>query len=78
MPEKICIDGETISCDIGGQLESIFLEDIKEIHDYGDFYSFMFTNGQYTPHFVCQKDLLAKGTIEDFETLFEGKIIKVN
>lgn len=77
MPEKFYIEEDIISCDIGGQSESIFLEDIKEIHDYGEFYSFMFTNGQYTPHFICQKDLLSKGTIEEFESLFKGKIIKV-
>lgn len=77
MPKKIYIEEDIISCDIGSQSESIFLEDIKEIYDYGEFYSFMFTNGQYTPHFVCQKDLLSKGTIEEFESLFEDKIIKI-
>lgn len=78
MPEKICIDGDNIFCNINGQLESVCLEDVKEVRDYGEFYSFMFTNGQYTPHFVCQKDLLSKGTIDDFERLFSGKIVKTD
>jgi hypothetical protein len=26
--------------------------------------------------FICQKDLLTEGTLEEFESLFEGKIIK--
>ena len=26
--------------------------------------------------FVCQKDLLVQGTIEEFEAVFEGKIVR--
>lgn len=76
MPEKIYIDNDIISCDINRQSESIFIEDVKEVHDYSEFYSFFFTNGQYTPHFVCQKDLISKGTVSELEELFEGKIKK--
>lgn len=76
IPKKVFIDGEMIVSISDSQTESQYIEDVKEIYDYGDFYSFMFVSGQYTPHFVCQKDLISKGTLEDFEMLFSDKIIR--
>ena len=42
----------------------------------GDFYKIYF----YFPHksnlFVCQKDLIIKGTKEEFEELFSAKIMR--
>ena len=52
------------------------LDDIKKVVDMGDFYKIYF----YFPHksnlFVCQKDLIIKGTIEEFEELFSAKIMR--
>jgi len=52
------------------------LDYVKRIIDFGAWYCFEF----YFPHkirwFICQKDLLVEGTIEEFEQLFEGKIIR--
>ena len=44
------------------------------IIDYGEWYYVKFNLGDRDPYFVCQKDLLKNGTIEEFEALFEGKI----
>ena len=34
--------------------------------------SFIF--GKISDKFICQKDLLTKGSLEEFERIFEGKI----
>ena len=50
--------------------------DVKKVIDKGNFYIILF----YFPHkdvnFICQKDLIVEGTIEEFEELFEGKIVR--
>ncbi len=53
------------------------LNDVKEVRDYGEFYSILFPQGK-SVMFVCQKDLLTQGTLEEFEALFEGKIVRKN
>jgi hypothetical protein len=46
------------------------IDDIKKIIDYGDFYyvKYYFPFDRFT---LCQKDLITKGTIEEFEQMFE-------
>ena len=51
------------------------LSSVKRIEDYGDWYYFVFNYDSRDPYFICQKELLSLGTIEEFERLFEGKII---
>lgn len=50
------------------------IHDIKRIIDYGEWYHIFFydKNGR----FVCQKNLICCGTVEEFERLFNGKIVK--
>ena len=52
------------------------ISDVKIVVDYGEWYDITF----YFPHkdigFICQKDLIVEGTIEEFEKLFEGKIVR--
>ena len=52
------------------------LDDIKKVIDYGDWYVIKFNNPKKDRFFICQKDLLVKGNLEDFERLFNGKIIR--
>lgn len=54
------------------------IEQVKEVKDYGEYYTLTFV-GFFTisSPYICQKDLLTKGTIEEFEALFEGKIKKM-
>lgn len=50
-------------------------EDVKSVIDMGNFYWIEF----YLPkcmYFLCQKDLIKEGSIEEFETLFADKIQK--
>lgn len=51
--------------------EFIMLDDITKIYDFGEFYHIWDLGPIY-----CQKSLLLEGTIEEFEKIFEGKIIR--
>ena len=52
------------------------MDEVKRVEDYGDFYRIIF----YFPHCdrfcICQKDLITQGTIEEFEEMFAGYIVK--
>lgn len=54
--------------------------DATVVVDYGEWYHISFTRntkiGLGNGRFVCQKDLLTQGSIEQFEKLFEGKIVR--
>ena len=51
-------------------------DDIKKIIDYGDFYRLVFKFPKISYVFICQKNLMTKGTIADFEKRFDGIIEK--
>lgn len=75
LPVKVSIDESTIRRFAeNGIYASRELEDVKKILDMGSFYHFVF----YFPHkdigFICQKNLIEKGTIEEFETRFQHLI----
>lgn len=50
------------------------IKKIKKVLDYEDCYYVIY--GDMNNSIVCQKDLLTEGSIEEFETLFQGKIIR--
>ena len=54
------------------------ISEIKKIIEGDNFYYLIF----YFPHkcasYLCQKDLLVQGSLEEFEKLFEGKIVRKN
>lgn len=52
------------------------VEVVKAVIDCGDWYFLEFYMFNKSPHFVCQKDLISEGTIEEFEKIFDGKIIR--
>ena len=54
------------------------IEDASCVIDHGEFYEIVYPYGKKTNNFMCQKDLLCVGTIEEFELLFESKIIRKN
>jgi len=74
-PYRIAIEDGYIVCQTNKETESRGFQDVKQIYDYGEWYSFVFVFGKKTTRFVCQKDLISKGTLKDFEELFKGKII---
>ncbi len=78
MQKSIIFDEEYdgIYVDYNGKPRTAYFSfhDVKKIIDLGDSYYIKF----YFPKliiFVCQKDLITQGTIEEFEEMFADKII---
>ena len=60
---------------VGKKCEAIRLvKNVKKVIDFGEWYHIFFLFGFKSPYFVCQKDLLVQGTIEEFERLFDDII----
>ena len=73
-PKKIFVQDGYIVCATDKQTEAKEVNAVKAVLDFGEFYDIVFPFGNASEKFVCQKSLLSKGTLEDFEALFEGKI----
>lgn len=78
IPQKIVIENGIIefSSDECNQYETA--ENVKCIFDFGDWYHIVFKFPTKSIYCVCQKDLLVQGTIEEFEAVFERKIVVHN
>ncbi|MGN0530322.1 MAG: hypothetical protein ACI4IH_04425 [Eubacterium sp.] len=74
-PQKVYIENDMIVSKSNAMVDTRFMKDVKEVRDYGEFYYFVFK--AYSYRFVCQKDLLTQGSLEEFENLFAGKIKKM-
>lgn len=61
-------------CDINEYNLSKPIAKVKKVIDAGDWYYLIFKFGDISNSWVCQKDLIKQGTIEEFEKIFEGKI----
>lgn len=78
IPKQITINDDTILCvtdEIGADRKKI--EQIKEVKEYSEYYFIIFKGLNIPPHFICQKDLLTQGSLEEFENLFAEKIKKM-
>ena len=76
IPKRIYTEEDTIVCVADKYVEYRLLSDVKQVRDFGEFYEIIFPFGKISEKYICQKDLLTIGTIEDFEKLFEGKIVR--
>ena len=63
-PKKICIEDGYITCIADKYEECRSISDVKCVVDHGDFYELTFPFGKISEKFVCQKNLLTKGSIE--------------
>jgi len=52
------------------------IEEIKKIIDIESAYQIIFYFPNKNIYFICQKDLIVNGTIEEFEQLFADKIVR--
>ena len=75
-PKRIYIADDNLICISDKQSESRSIGLVKTAYDYGEFYFLSFPMGKKSGNFVCQKDLLTQGTLEEFEKLFDGKIVR--
>lgn len=76
IPQKITVKENFICSRTGFRTKTISKSDVKKVYDYGDYYYIVANFLNHSSIFVCQKDLLTKGTLKDFEMLFSGKIEK--
>lgn len=77
-PKKIVIEHDYIVCVAEKYTETRLVSDVKLVKDFGEYYELCFPFGKLSDKFVCQKSLLTKGTIQEFERLFNGKIVRQN
>ena len=72
----VFFDGEIIVAKQGIDKEETCrdINDAKCVKDYGDYYEVVY---KLINPFICQKDLISGGTLEEFEAMFEGKIERV-
>jgi len=76
VPLVVSIEDEFIECENEQEYANNRLDDVKNVVDLGDWYIVRFYFPINLRWFICQKDLIVEGTIEDFEKLFEGKIVR--
>ena len=76
-PKRITFEDGVITCVADKYVEQKTIDSVKLVRDYGDFYELVFPFGNISMKFICQKDLLVSGSIEEFEALFEGKIVRI-
>ena len=75
LPKRIYTEDGYISViHENGTEEYKCIADAKIVYDFSEFYAIKFYFGNKSNKFICQKDLITKGTLEEFEALFEGKI----
>lgn len=66
-----------VSCE--GRTRSAQICAIKKVKDFGDYYAMTLPGicAIVSVYFICEKDFLTNGTIEQFEELFDGKIVRM-
>lgn len=76
LPNKVIIDNQFIVSLGKNFRHERKIQYVKKIVDYGDWYQIFFKYPYKNQTYICQKDLIKEGTIEDFENLFKGKIVR--
>lgn len=78
--KKISFDCRNLYIFKGKRKFTVPVSGIKQIKDYGEFYRIKLYVVSYIGYdfdiFNCQKDLLIKGTLEEFEKMFDNKIVR--
>ena len=76
IPFDVCIQQTTLTTEGKEFYQTRDMVDVKKVYDYGEYYFITFYFPAKSQQFICQKDLLVSGTIEEFEDLFAGKIVR--
>ena len=80
-PKRVYIDLEDRTIvSVNSESSEVFrmIDDIVEVKDYGEFYTFKFNSQRAFITFIAQKDLITHGTIEEFEEIFEEVMVRVH
>jgi len=76
LPCRIYVNDGIIQAENDHYRDAFVLKNAKELIDYGDFYIISLGFLSFLAHFVFEKSLITQGTLEEFEQLFEGKIVR--
>ena len=78
-PTKAFVDLEEETVVVEGNKFEKFrmISDVSKVEDWGEFYYIVFPSPKKDTSFIFQKDLITQGTIEEFESIFEGKIVRI-
>ena len=77
LPKRIVVDDGFITCTTESSGETRRISNVKKVYDHGEFYELVFPFGKISTNFICQKSLLARGSLADFEKLFKSKLTKL-
>ena len=50
------------------------IDTVESVVDYGEWYHLIFKSPNRIKYFVCQKNLITKGSLDEFEALFKDRI----
>lgn len=76
LPKRVYVDDKHIVCVADRYTDSRLLSDVKKVIDRGEYYELFFVFGKMSEKYICQKSLLTKGSLTQFEALFSGKLHK--
>lgn len=76
LPKTVNINSEAISIESEKATTVRLIDNVKKVIDFGEWYHILFYFPHKSIYFICQKNLLIKGSIEEFEKLFEEKLVK--
>ena len=75
LTKRIIIEDDLITAVTDTQTLTKNISDIKQVKEYLDFYAISFRLGNLSNTFICQKDLLVKGTLDEFDEMFIEKLV---
>ena len=70
------IDDNMILFNDGVSSKELYISDVVKVKDLGYAYHICFSKNSAMKFCICQKDLLVEGSIEDFERMFKGKLVR--
>ena len=76
LPNRVIIDDKMIEKDGEVINEYALISKVKKVIDEGEWYFILFYFPYKQANCICQKNLITKGSIEEFEELFKDKIIR--
>lgn len=76
IPLRIEITDTTIKSECRKKKYVNSLSNVSKVVDLGDFYSIRVNQCLEHARFMCKKDLLTQGTLEEFENLFADKMVR--
>lgn len=75
-PIKVTIIDDIIEAEYEEKYIEIMVSEVRKVIDVGDLYILVGYPSRDGHYWACQKNLLTKGTLEEFEELFADKLVR--